>query len=164
MTALFYSYTAKKSSQVAKHIIENWGKGLEVVDVDNAKGEDLAKYDALILGVPTWFDGELPSYWDEMVPEIENADLKGKKVAIYGLGNQKDYPENFVDGIGLMADILVGQGAEVVGHTSSEGYEFERSVSHRNGEFIGLALDFENQAGLSEERIKNWVAQLKKEF
>ena len=164
MTALFYSNTAKKSSQVAKHIIENWGKGLEVVDADNAKGEDLAKYDALILGVPTWFDGELPTYWDEMVPEIENVDLNGEKVAIYGLGDQKGYPENFVDGIGLMADILVQQGAEVVGHTSAEGYEFERSISYRNGEFIGLALDFENQAGMSEERIKNWVAQLKKEF
>ncbi|MFB6317048.1 flavodoxin [Saccharicrinis sp. FJH54] len=164
MTALFYSFTAKKSSQVAKHIIEEWGKGLEVVDVDKARGEDLAKYDALILGVPTWFDGELPSYWDEMVPEIENADLKGKKAAIYGLGDQKGYPENYVDGIGLMADILMEQGIEIVGHTSAEGYKFERSVSYRNGEFIGLALDFENQAGLSEERIKNWVKQLKKEF
>ena len=164
MTALFYSFTARKSSQVAKHIIEAWGKGLEVVDVDTAKGEDMAKYDALILGVPTWFDGELPFYWDEMVPEIENTDLKGKKVAIYGLGDQKGYPENFVDGIGLMADILIQQGAEIVGHTSVEGYEFERSASYRNGEFIGLALDFENQAGLSEERISNWVEQLKKEF
>lgn len=165
MTALFYSYSAKKSSQVAKHIQQAWGKsGLEAVDADKAHGEDLAKYDALILGVPTWFDGELPSYWDEMVPEIEGTDLKGKKVAIYGLGDQVGYPENFVDGIGIMADILTGQGTEVVGHTSAEEYTFESSAAFRDGRFIGLALDFENQAGKSEDKIKKWVAQLKKEF
>ena len=49
----------------------------------------------MILGVPTWFDGELPNYWDEFVPAIEDLDLKGKTIAIYGLGNQVEYPENF---------------------------------------------------------------------
>lgn len=48
----------------------------------------------MIVGASTWFDGELPTYWDELVPELESLDLKGKKVAIFGLGDQKNYPDN----------------------------------------------------------------------
>lgn len=36
-------------------------------------------YNNLILGVPTWFDGELPNYWDEFVPALEEMHLSGKK-------------------------------------------------------------------------------------
>lgn len=165
MTGLFYSFTAHKSKQVAKHIVEAWGKtGLKEVDADVARGNDLSKFDNLIFGVPTWFDGELPIYWDDMVPEIEALDLSGKKVGIYGLGDQKGYPENFVDGIGLMAQVLEAQGAEIVGYTSTEGYTFEQSGAQKEDKFIGLALDFENQSGLNGERIKKWVDQLKQEF
>jgi flavodoxin I len=47
-------------------------------------------YDNLILGVPTWFDGELPNYWDEFVPALEDLDLKGKTVAISAMVTRKD--------------------------------------------------------------------------
>ena len=50
------------------------------------------------------FDSELPTYWDEMIPEIESLDLKDKKVALFGLGDQIGYPDNFVDGTGILAD------------------------------------------------------------
>jgi len=59
---------------------------------------------------------------------------------------------------------LEDRGAKVIGLTNPEGYTFERSVALRDGQFLGLALDVENQAGLSDERIKAWVEQLKKEF
>ena len=50
--------------------------------------------------------------------------LKGKKVAIFGLGDQIRYPENFADGIGLLAEVFEGDEATLVGFTSSEGYTF----------------------------------------
>jgi flavodoxin I len=40
----------------------------------------------IILGVPTWFDGELPNYWDEFVPALEDMDLKGKEVCLVWAG------------------------------------------------------------------------------
>ena len=55
-------------------------------------------------------------------------------------------------------------GAEVVGFTSTDGYEFHKSVAQRDNEFCGLALDFENQAKLNKERVKAWTDKLKKEF
>ena len=63
-----------------------------------------------------------------------------------------------------MAEILESQGGKIVGFTSTEGYEFEESRAQRDDQFVGLALDIENQAALSNERIEQWVDSLKKEF
>ncbi len=162
---LFYSFKSKKTSKVAKKIKEAFGKDkIETVDVDNITEEEFLAYDNMVLGVSTWWDGELPSYWDEFMPAIEDMNFKGKKVAIFGLGDQKGYPENFADGIGLMAEALEERGADVIGMTSKEGYEFERSRAIRNDKFLGLALDQENQGPLTNERVVKWVEELKKGF
>ena len=162
---LLYSFNTRKTSIVAEKIYNEIGEeNIEKVNVENITESKFLSYDNLILGVPTWFDGELPNYWDEFVPALEDMDLKKKKIALFGNGDQKGYPENFVDGIGIMANILEKQGAEIIGHTSIEGYTFEHSRAQRNDKFIGLALDFENQSKLNKERVKKWVEQLKKEF
>jgi flavodoxin I len=137
---------------------------LEPVRGETLTEEQFTKYENMILGVPTWFDGELPNYWDEFVPALEDLDLKGKKVAIYGAGDQKGYPENFVDGIGIMAQLVEQQGAKLVGFTSTKGYTFESSKAQREDRFAGLALDFENQVSMNKDRIASWCEQLKKEF
>jgi len=162
---LFYSFNTKKTSQTAKRIIENLGKeNVEEINVETITEDQFTKYENIILGVPTWFDGELPNYWDEFVPALEDLDLKGKNIAIYGAGDQKNYPENFVDGIGIMAEIVEQQGAILVGITSAKGYTFENSKALRGDQFAGLALDFENQVSMNKDRIKAWCEQLKKEF
>ena len=164
-TGLIYSFNTNKTSRVARKIGDAFAKG----QVDHVNAEDISEkkflgYDVMILGVPTWFDGELPNYWDEFVPAIQDMDLKGKKFALFGLGDQKGYPENFLDGLGIMAGILEEQGASLVGFTSTEGYEFESSRAAREQQFAGLAIDYENQGSMNKERVKNWVAQLKSEF
>ena len=164
-TALIYSFNTKKTAIAAKMIQEAFGT--EIINILNAEDIDEKKFlsfDFLILGVPTWFDGELPNYWDEFIPAIEDMDLKDKTVAIFGNGDQKGYPENFIDGIGIMADILEKRNAKIIGYTSVEGYEFESSRARRGNKFAGLALDFENQRKLNKERIAKWVEQLKREI
>lgn len=161
--AIVYSFEAKKTSQVAKHIVSAWGEEIELLDAEKISAKDLIPFDVLIIGAATWFDGELPDYWDEMVPELEQEDFKNKKVAVYGLGNQKDYPENFVDAIGLIADLFETNGAKIIGYTSAEGYEFEKSAALKDGKFCGLAIDIENQASLTKDRVKAWVDSIKKE-
>lgn len=139
-------------------------ENIEEFNVETITEAQFKKHNNLILGVPTWFDGELPNYWDEFVPALEDLDLNGKKVAIYGAGDQKGYPENFVDGVGIMADLVENQGAELVGITSAKGYTFEQSRALRGDKFAGLALDFENQVSMNKDRITSWCEQLKKEF
>lgn len=164
-TAIIYSFNTKKTAKIAEKIKEEFNDdAIEMVNAEDLTDESFGAYDQAILGVPTWFDGELPNYWDEFVPALEDMNLKGKKYAIYGLGDQKGYPENFQDGIGLMAEILEELGAEIVGLTSTKGYTFERSLGVRGDQFLGLAIDYENQASKNKSRIADWVTELKKKF
>lgn len=164
-TAIIYSYNSQKSKKVAEKIIAAFGESnIEAINVEELTKEVFEKYDNFILSSPTWFDGELPNYWDEFVPDLEEMDLKGKTFAVFGLGNQKDYPENFCDAIGILVELLEECGAKVVGHTSLEGYKYESSRAERGGQFVGLPLDQENQARLTNGRIESWIAQLIKEM
>ena len=163
---LFYAMNAAKTSHIADKIREDLGgvKVIEVVLIERAWQNDFQAYDNMIVGASTWFDGELPTYWDELVPELESWDLKGKKVAIFGLGDQKNYPDNFVDGMGILADAFQKAGAELVGFTLTDGYAFSQSRAVRGGKFCGLVIDQENQAQLTSKRIADWCKQIKEEF
>lgn len=164
-TAIIYSFNTKKTGKIAERIRESFkDEQLEMVNAEEITEELFMSFDQMILGVATWFDGELPNFWDEFIPALEDLDLSGKKIALFGLGDQKGYPENFIDGVGLMAEILEKQGATLVGFTSTEGYEFEGSQALRDGHFLGLAIDYENQGSMNKERVAAWVEQLKKEF
>jgi flavodoxin I len=164
-TAIIYSFNTTKSKKAAEKIMDAFGKDkIEALNAEEITAEKFLSYDFLILSLPTWFDGELPNYWDEFVPELEDLDLKEKTFALYGLGNQKEYPENFGDAVGIMADILENAGGKLIGFTSTEGYEFEQSLAVRENQFMGLMLDQDTQPKQSAKRIKDWIAQLNKEF
>ncbi|HCC28822.1 MAG TPA: flavodoxin, partial [Marinilabiliales bacterium] len=88
-TAILYSFNSQKTARAAKMVQEEFGGNLEEVNVEEITLNKFHDYENFILGVPTWFDGELPNYWDEFIPELEEADLKGKTFALYGAGDQK---------------------------------------------------------------------------
>jgi len=162
---LFYGTSTTKTATIAKKVKEAFGSiKIDIIPVEDAWKKDFEGYDNIIVGVSTWFDGELPSYWDEVKPELESLSLKGKKVAVFGLGDQIKYPENFIDGVGILAETFESAGAQIVGLTSVEGYKFDNSRALRDNKFVGLAIDIENQSKKTDERVKNWVEQLKKEF
>lgn len=164
-TAIIYSFHTQKSKKVAEKIIEAFGK--EEIDAINAEEITTAtfeNYDNFILSAPTWFDGELPNYWDEFVPDLEEMDLKKKTFAVFGLGDQKGYPENYCDAIGILVEILEGCGANIIGKIPVEGYTFESSKAKRGDIFVGLPLDQENQARMTQKRVEKWVEQLKNEM
>jgi len=163
--AIIYSFNTKKTGKVAELIKEAFDNDMvEMVNAEEINESLFMSFDQIIMGVATWFDGELPNFWDEFVPALEDMDLSGKKIALYGLGDQKGYPENFLDGVGLMANILEKRNANLIGFTSVEGYEFESSQAVRGNEFAGLAIDYENQGSMSKGRITAWVESLKQEF
>ena len=151
---LFYATKAERTSWVAEKIQKEFGEDkIEVVAIEQAWQNDFAAYDCFIVGASTWFDGELPTYWDELLPELRTMELKGKKVAIFGLGDQIRYPE-----------VFEGDGATLVGFTSSEGYTFERSRALRGNQWCGLVIDLDNQSEQAKKKIKEWCEQVKKEF
>lgn len=163
---IFYSFNSKKTAKAAEKIVQEFGDNFNIVPVNAEElTEDVfLSFDHLILGVPTWFDGELPNYWDEFVPALEDLDLKNKTIAIFGLGNQVEYPENFGDAVGIMAALVKQKGANLVGHTPIDGYNYESSKAEIDGKFVGLILDQESQPRLSKDRITKWVENLKTQF
>jgi len=163
--ALVYSFNSTKSAKVASKIAENLKSiTVEKLNVESCNKKEFLLYDGYILSVPTWFDGELPNYWDEILPALDDLELNGKKVALFGLGDQKNYPENFCDAVGILGEFFEGKGAKIIGHTSPEGYSFESSKALKENILTGLLLDQENQSKLSDERILKWTKQLEHEF
>lgn len=123
-------------------------------------------YDFLIFGIPTWDYGELQEDWEEIWDELDSLDLSGKKIAIYGLGDQVGYPEWFLDAMGYLHSKLVHRGATPCGYWPRAGYVFEASKALTPDEqyFVGLALDDETEFQLSDARIQQWCAQIVAEF
>jgi len=165
MIGIFYSKNTLRTAEVAKKVQEAFGEeAVDLISVEEAWKNEFDKYKYIIAGTSTWFDGELPDYWDELIPELSTLNLKGKKVAIFGLGNQAEYPDNFVDGIGLLAAALKKAGAVLTGFTSTDGYVYNKSLAEVNGMFEGLALDMDNEPDKADKKIRDWVDSLKNEF
>lgn len=151
-TVIIYSFHTQKSKKVAEKVVEAFGAdNINVVNAEELTSNVFEENDNFILSAPTWFDGELPNYWDEFVPELEEMDLKNKTFAVFGLGDQKGYPENFCDAIGILVEILENCGANIVGKIPAEGYTFESSKAKRGDIFVGLLLDQENQGRLTSQ-------------
>jgi flavodoxin I len=132
-----------------------------IADVPVSRLQD---YDYLIIGCPTWNIGQLQDDWDNVYLDLDDLDLTGKKVAIFGLGDQYVYPDSFCDAIGILARKFKERGAELVGFTPAEGFEFIYSQGVEDGMFMGLALDDENESERTPEKISAWIWQLIDEF
>merc|ERR1719237_1266551 len=163
---LVYSTTTGNTETVAGYIAE--ATGLSAVDIADLTGEGVAAFDGLIVGAPTWHTGadseRSGTAWDEFIyGDLTSIDLKGKKVAIFGLGDQAGYGDNFCDAMDELVTCFKGQGAEVIGSWSAEGYDHMESKSIDGEKFVGLPCDEDNQPELSEERVKGWIEQLKSE-
>lgn len=161
---IFYGSTYGMTAKAAEKIKKAFGRSkVDVYDLKNASPGDMKKYKNLVLGTSAWGIGEMQDDWEYFIENLADLDFNGRKVAIFGLGDQAEYPESFVDGMGTLYCRLPDKSC-VVGATSTDGYDFYFSLASKDGKFIGLVLDEHHQKELSDERIKKWVAQLKKEF
>ncbi|MFW5706810.1 MAG: flavodoxin [Bacteroidota bacterium] len=136
----------------------------DIYDVAKASTDDIDNYDFIIIGVSTWGIGDLQDDWEVFLPKFEKANLKGKHVAIYGLGDADAYPDTFVDGIGTIYNAIKDSGCKVIGFTETEGYSFDDSTALVDGKFAGLPLDEDNESNLTDSRLQKWTEQLKGEL
>ena len=163
---LFFG-TQTSNTQTAAEIIQKEFGGDSVVDLNDiskVEKSDFESYNYIIIGCPTWNVGELQSDWENFFDELDSIDFSGKKVAYFGEGDQIGYPDTFQDAMGMLEEKITEQGGETVGYWSTDGYEFTDSKALRDGKFVGLALDEDNQSDLTDKRIKTWVNRLKQEF
>lgn len=126
--------------------------------------DEIEDYDNLILITPTYGVGELEEHWKNVYDDFAKKDLKDKKVAIIGLGNQFAFGESFVGGMRKLYDAAIKDGAQIVGKTSIDGYTFEESDAVIDGKFVGLVIDETNQGDLTPDRIADWMEEIKTQF
>ncbi|MBF2047674.1 flavodoxin FldA [Leptolyngbya sp. NK1-12] len=162
---LFYGTQTGNTQTAAEMIQKELGSNVvDLHDVANASTDDFAEYEYLIIGCPTWNVGELQADWEGFYEELDSIDFSGKKVAYFGPGDQVGYSDNFQDAMGILEEKISELGGQTVGYWPTDGYDFSDSKAVRNGKFVGLALDDDNQSELTAGRIKQWVAQLRQEF
>jgi len=164
---LFYGSSTCYTEMAAEKIRDEIGESqVDVFNIADTPIIEAQFYDYLIMGIPTWDYGELQEDWEEIWPDIDELDLSGKKVALFGLGDQVGYPEWFLDAMGYLHNKLKARGAHMVGYWQNRGYEFDASKALTDDEqyFVGLALDEENEFELTAQRVAEWCRQLLIEF
>ena len=132
-----------------------------VINVTDLDDSVIANNDNLILGTSIWGAGEVQDDWYDGLKVIKNADLSGKTVALFACGDSESYPDTFVGGMLEIYNAVKQAGANVIGAVATDGYTFDDSESVVDGKFVGLALDEVNEDSKTDERIDNWVAEIK---
>lgn len=161
---IFYGSTHGMTEKAAKKIKKAFGRTkVDIYNLKEATVEDIKKYSNLIFGTSAWGIGEMQDDWEMTIDNLSMVDFSDKKVALFGLGDQKEYPESFVDGLGTLFCRLPDKSC-VVGQWPVDNYDYYFSLADKDGSFVGLVLDDHNQSELSDERISTWVKQLKGVF
>ena len=162
---IFYGSSTGNTRDVATRLRRAFGEeDADLYDVSEVPADRVSAYRNLVFAASTWGTGELQDDWERFLPALRRLDLAEKRVALLALGDQQNYPETFAGWMGVLADELTAGGAVIVGRTEVRKYAFSASNSVRDGRFLGVVIDEDNQAELSAERIEHWVRQLRSEF
>lgn len=161
---IFYGSTTGNTASAARRLAELLTTA-KLYPVAEATRADFESCDLLILGSSSWCDEQdrLQDDWNDAFECLRDANLKGRKVALFGIGDQVGYADAFVDAIRVLHDVAKAAGAEIVGKWPDEDYDYRSSAAIEGDFFLGLPLDVTNQPQLTEPRLKEWVAQVRRE-
>jgi flavodoxin I len=159
--AIIYGSSTDNTKNVAQKIAQKLsGENVLLKDVSTLKFSDLANYPNIILGTSTWGLGDLQDDWNDHLQDLQNVDLEGKTLAFFGLGDSSSYSDTFTDGMGLLYEAVEGKGFKLAGESSIEGYSFDSSKAVKDGKFVGLAIDEDNESNLTEQRLNVWITNV----
>ena len=160
-TAIFYASSTGNTEIISKEIAKELGD-IDLIDIADNGVSSINEYTNVILGVATWGEGELQDDWDEEWDNFKSIDFSNKTVALFGLGDQEGYGENYVDAMGIVHEHLINTEANIVGKWAVTGeYVHDNSRAIVDDMFVGLALDEDNQEDLSGERIVKWCENIR---
>lgn len=157
-TIVVYGSSTGTCETIAQTIGEKLGA--EVINVSDLTEDQIAGADNLVLGTSTWGAGEMQDDWYDGVKVLKAAGLTGKKVAVFGCGDSESYSDTFCGGMKELYDAAEAAGATMVGHVSTDGYNYDDSDAVVDGQFVGLALDDVNEDDKTESRIDAWLPTL----
>ena len=159
-TAIFFASSTGNSEEIANRISLELNN-IDIYDLASTKINKINDYDKIILGGSTWGDGELNDDWQDVWLDFCKLDLSNKTIALFGLGDQESYCDEFCSAVGIIYEQASKQGGKIIGFTSSEGYYHNSSKALIDKQFVGLLIDEDNQSDLAQERIKNWIKNIR---
>ncbi len=162
---IFYGSNSGNTEEVAQRIQQEIGEDkADVYDISRTPSDKMLEYDNLIFGLSTWGDGDYQDDWAGFVMACDKEDLSHKAIALFGLGDQENYPNSFVDALGKLYKRISTQECKMIGEWPMEGYDFKHSKAVKDNKFVGLVIDEDVQSDKTNERIKKWVSRIIKEF
>jgi flavodoxin long chain len=168
--ALLYWAPGGNVEKAAHEIYEQIGADkvfmahLAAFNFDKLNDFDHFIFGCATIGAEVWQEAQANNWWNDFFVKTENVSFAGKKFALFGLGDQVLYPDNFVDSLGFLKTEIEKRKGTLIGYWPTEGYNFIGSEGAADGKFFGLALDEDQQADQSSQRIAKWVTQIMKEF
>lgn len=158
---IIYGSTTGNTQSIAEKIAKKLSsEDVTLIEASKLKVEDLDAFPNLILGTSTWGLGDLQDDWDGALGTLKKANLSGKTVAFFGLGDSDSYSDTFVDGMGLLYETVQEKGGKTIGEISTEGYRFDSSKAVVGDNFVGVALDEDSESNLTDARIDKWIAAI----
>lgn len=162
---IVYGSNTGNTAYVAEIISSALGKHeVEIKNILNIDFNEFKDYDLLIFGTSTWGNGEVQRDWKEAINKVNKEILKGKLVALFGLGDSAMFPDQFASGIRDLYDFVIECGANVIGYWEKEGYNFNFSKALVWDKFCGLIIDQDNESNLTVQRVADWVKILEEEI
>ena len=161
---IFYGSATGTTADVAKRIAALLGvDDSDVHDVADTAPSKVGGYDVLVLGTNTWGDGDLEDDWFDFLAGLESLDLAGKKIALFGCGDET-MDDTFCSGVGELYERLQPTGATFIAPYDTIGYTFAHSKAKPNDslEAVGLLLDEVNHPELTAARLAGWTALISK--
>lgn len=101
--------------------------------------------------------GDLQDDWEGFLPELKKANLEGKTIALFALGDSYSYSDSFVDSMGIIYEAIKDKGCKIIGAVSKSGYNYDASRAENGAEFVGLPLDEDNEYELTDSRLGEWL-------
>ncbi len=160
---VFYGSATGTTDKVAEKIADSLGVDkTNVYDVANTAPSAVADFDLLVLGTSTWGDGDLEDDWYDFLAGLEELDLRGKRIALFGCGDET-MDDSFCSGVGELHERLMKTGADFIAPYDTIGYTFNHSKAKPDDalEAVGLLIDEVNHPELTPARLAGWTARIR---
>lgn len=156
---VYYGSTTGTTEAIAERIAKLLGvDDKDVHSVSDTAPSSVADYDVLVLGTSTWGSGELEDSWYDFAAALEEMDLEGKDIALFGCGDET-MADTFCSAVGTLYDRLQGTKARFIAPYDVIGYSFEHSdaIKPDHVDAVGLLIDEVNHPELTETRLRGWT-------
>ena len=161
-TAVYFATESGTSQKFAEKIADLLD--CDLYNVGDSELETMAGYDNLVFVTSFRGWGAPVSGWGGKIKFFNaKVDLKGKKIALVGVGSQERHADSFCSGLQDFA-LKLGDSARFVGDSPASDYKFEFSRAKKGDKMIGLCLDDGDGDAKNDERLNKWLETVKPAF